>query len=152
MCYDYKFSIIVWLVVSGTSIYILLNLVIYYNWIPLFILTYSQIQVSEAILWSSLDNKDVNGYVTAIIPYLLLMQPLVNSYVGYKNTNEIILYYMAVMYTFLILYYALLTKHSKYETTIGKNNGLEWNRYENGKEVMLLGNWIIAILYLLGLF
>ena len=146
MCYDYKSSIIGWLIGSGSSLYMLSNPQSYDNWIPLFILTYSQIQILEAFLWTNLNDKEANGYVTSLTPYFLLLQPLMNSYLGYKATNENILYYMTLTYTFLILYYALSTKNSTYQSTIGKDGTLVWRRYENGKEVMLLGNWIIAIL------
>jgi len=153
MCYDYKSSIIAWLIGSGSSIYMLSNPDIYNNWIPLFILTYSQIQILEAFLWKSLDDMEANGYVTSIIPYFLLIQPLMNSYLGYKTTNNDILYYMTLIYTLLIIYYAIISKQSTYQSTVGIDGSLVWRRYDNsGKEGMLLGNWIIAILYLLGLF
>jgi len=154
MCYDYKSSIIAWLVGSGASVYMLANPDIYYIWIPLFILTYSQIQILEAFLWKSLNDKEANGYVTNLIPYFLLLQPLVNSYAGYKTTNENVLYYMTIMYILLILYYAMITKQSTYQTSVNnKNEGLIWDRYDqDGNKTMLLGNGLIGILYLLGLF
>lgn len=153
MCYDYKSSIIAWLIGSGTSAYMLSNPDTYYNWIPLFILTYSQIQILEAFLWTNLNDQESNGYVTALMPYFLLIQPLMNSYLGYKSTNEDVLYYLTLMYTFLILYYAIISKQSTYQSTVGIHGTLVWRRYNSdGKEVMFLGNRIIAILYLLGLF
>ena len=152
MCYSFHSSLIGWLVGTGASIYMLSQPDIYNNWISLFILTYSQIQIFEAILWSSLEKKDINSYTTSIIPYLLLVQPLINSYMGYQITNEKILYYMSLFYIFLILYYAFITRNSTYETIISKNGTLDWNRYEGEQKVQFLGNAFVGVVYLLGLF
>lgn len=154
MCFDYKSSVGAWLLASGISIYMLANPQTYYNWIPLLILTFAQIQILEAILWvNNNNNSNINEFITTLIPFFLLLQPLVNSYVGYKNTNEDLLYYLTLVFVFVILYYILIAKQSSYNTTVGPNNHLVWNRYDqNNNKVPLLGNNIVIVLYLVGIF
>lgn len=161
MCYSYQSSIVSWLVASASSIYMLANPEQYYTWIPLFILTFTQIQIFEAVIWASMGaNNGANQYVTALLPYLLLAQPLVNSYLGYKTTNEQVLKDLSYVFAIVIVVYYFMTKGSTYITTIGKNGRLVWNRYAGSSgtvagsnvNVAFLGNGLIIILYLVGLF
>lgn len=153
MCYSFKSSITAWLFSLISCIY-MLSSSNYNNWIPLFILTFTQIQIMEAVIWTSMGkNNEVNSQATKLILFLLFLQPLLNSYIGYKNTNNDILLYLCIFYILIIIYYYFSTKNDKFLSTVGPNHHLVWNRSNNdGKTKQFFGNGIFALIYLVGMF
>lgn len=152
MCINFETSITAWIISFISSVYMLANPQIYNNWLPLFILTFTQIQILESIIWAGY-NTSINGKATKLLLFFLLMQPLINSYVGYKNTNEKTLFYLTVFFILIIIYEYFSTKNDAFNSTVGPNGHLVWNRYDqNGQSKSLFGNNIIGIIYLIGLF
>jgi len=149
MCHSFGASIGAWILAFILSIFMLINSNVYGNWIPLFILTFSQIQILEAIIWS---NGDQNSMATRLIVYFLLLQPLVNSLLGYVNTKQKILLYSTFVYLFLLGYHHITSKNDQFDSTIGPSGSLVWNRYHDGKKVNFFNSDIISVVYLIGLF
>src|SRR3989304_8610690 len=106
MCYSYQSSLSGWLIAFVLSIYMLANGNIYNKWVPIMILTITQIQIMEAIIWAT-DSYVINSNATKLISYLLLLQPLVNSYMGYKYTDNKLLLLLFVLVLIVFLYNAI---------------------------------------------
>jgi len=84
MCYSFESSIRAWIISFILCTYMLANPQKYNNWIPLMILTFTQIQIMEAIIWTSIDkNQEANKKTTKILFFMLWLQPLLNSLIGY---------------------------------------------------------------------
>jgi len=151
MCFNYETSITIWLVSLFVSSYMLLNTDQYDNWIPIFILTYTQIQIMEAILWSSLNNKTINHKTTKLLSFLLLCQPLVHCIIAYYKTKNQAMLYAIAIFSIVLLYHFFSTMHDQFQSTVGPHGHLIWNRYdEQGNSKNLLGKGV-TILYLIGL-
>ena len=151
MCYSYQSSLSGWLIAFVLSIYMLANGNIYNKWVPIMILTITQIQIMEAIIWAT-DSYVINSNATKLISYLLLLQPLVNSYMGYKYTDNKLLLLLFVLVLIVFLYNAISSRYDKFYSTIGANNHLNWNRidYSTGEKKNIIGNFLIQIIYVLG--
>lgn len=152
MCYSFESSIGAWFISFIFCSYMLANPDKYDNWIPLFVLTFTQIQIIEALLWTNINNKSVNSAVTAMLPMMLLLQPLMNSYLAYTHTKNQMFIYAMVLYGIAILYTYQAARNDTFNTTVGPNGHLVWNRYdENNNSVDIFDSKIIAVIYLLGL-
>jgi len=149
MCYSFESSITAWILAFILSLIMLSYPEIYGNWIPLFILTFSQIQILEAIIWS---NPDRNNDTTHLLMFVLLLQPLVNCFLGYRTTKNSFLLYSSFFYGIMIIYYLISSKNDKFKSIIGPDGHLVWTRYNNGKQVNLFGNEFISLAYFMGLF
>ena len=148
MCYNFKASITAWIIALISCLYMLSYPEIYGTWIPLFILTFSQIQILEAIIWS---NGNKNTETTRILMFFLLLQPLINSFLGYRNTNNKFLLYSSFFYGAIIIYHLITSRNDEFITLKGSTGNLIWNRFRNGKQVHLFGNEFIGMAYLVGL-
>lgn len=155
MCYSFQANITAWIVSFLSCVYMLINPQIYSNWLPIFILTFTQIQIFEAIIWTSMNNnKEINSKATRYLSYFLWLQPLINSFAGYMYTKESVLLYMIFFYTLIILFHHFDTIDDKFISTIGPNGHLVWNRTnKNNKQKGIIGNnKLLQIAYIAGLF
>lgn len=156
MCYSFESSISSWIVSFLICSYMLVNPQDYSYWLPLFILTFTQIQIMESILWTSLesDNIRVNEITTKLLSFMLWLQPLMNIILAYKHSEASILLYGIYLYIIIILYHYLSSRTDKFISTIGPNKHLEWNRYDidNNKYDFVLGDRYMSMIYLIGLF
>ena len=153
MCYSFEASIISWFISLFGSMYMLSD-DSYDKWLPLFILTFTQMQILEGVIWSSINtNNDINIKATTIILFLLWLQPLLNSLIGYKETQKNILLYLTFLYALIVLitYFTLGQDH--FIATEGPHGHLVWNRYaKTGEKKLFMGSYFMGILYLIGLF
>lgn len=149
MCYSFKASITAWIIALVSCLYMLSYPEIYGTWIPLFILTFSQIQILEAIIWS---NGNKNTETTRLLMFFLLLQPLVNSFLGYRNTNNKFLLYSSFFYGAIIIYHLITSRKDEFKTMTGPTGKLIWSRFRDGKEVNVFGNEFIGFVYFAGLF
>jgi hypothetical protein len=173
MCFNFKTSITAWFITFILCAYMLMEPKDYGFWIPLFILTFTQIQILEAIIWSDLKsslinsfdpiahssfsplldlNTDINNQATKIILVMLLVQPLFNSLLGYVTTKNRTLMYYTIIFSAVLLYQVIILKDDKFFSTIGVNGHLVWRRYHNGIELsQFLGSNLMNFLYVFGL-
>lgn len=143
MCYNFEVSIISWfscLLLSFAIFYFssYLNFIdrLKYVWFGCFILTFTQIQVIEAIIWATKSHY-INNLATQMIFYALWCQPLINmigllinkSNIKNANKSELLLYRLCVIYYLFIMLYATFFMDTQYfESTIGTNGHLVWNK------------------------
>lgn len=78
------------------------------------------------------------------------MQPLVQTYSAWKETNSNTLLVMLGIYTLLVLYSVYRALTENFYTTIGPNGHFIWNT-ESGKDFVTNGIGVIGILYIVGL-
>lgn len=152
MCHSVTSNYYSWLESFISSI-ILLMLSVSENdkndlWISLFILTFTQIQVIESIIWAYIESGNIKKAIemTKYIVPLLWLQPVVNCAVGYVVTKNKILLKMSFMYMMLLIYdsyYAFTT--DTFSIEIGKHGHLVWKR--NGK-IDILNNKFMGSIYL----
>ena len=166
MCFSFSSSINSWFIALIGSIFLLAisNNTSLALWTSAFTLTFTQIQIIEAIIWKSLEmnkNADVSN-VAKYIPILLWFQPFVQSLFGYFHTKNIFLLYLSFVYMLIILFE--LNTNDRFEIKISNNNHLVWKRIRNGKSprsdglsasgknIYILGdNYLYGIIYLFGL-
>lgn len=156
MCYSFESSISSWVITFILCVIMLVNPQTYSNWLPLFILTFTQIQIMEAILWSNMDseNKQINQSTTKLLSFMLWLQPLMNTFIAYKNTKEDLLFYGIYFYVLIIIFHYLSSRNDTFITDVGTNGHLQWNRRdEKGNDYsFVLGNKYMCFLYLAGVF
>jgi hypothetical protein len=158
MCYSTESSYNNWLLTLIGCIIVLLNYNDYLSkWIAIFTLTFSQIQVFEAIAWKNIENNKDDIKFNSKLLYLLYAQPLVNTLFAYNLSHNKFLLYLLFAICSAILYIHI------YKVPIniikGENHHLVW-LYNNdpidpesiidNKKIMI--DSIGLIIYLLGLF
>lgn len=154
MCFSFEVSINSWFLVLAECIFLLAfsknkSLSI---WITAFTLTFTQIQIIEAILWNTLNtNKDADvTYIAKYIPVLLWCQPFIQSLFGYLYTNNTFLLCLSFIYLFILI--VDFNYNDIFEVKISKNGHLVWKRFRDGQSISILGNNdVIGLLYLFGL-
>nr|WQM86783.1 membrane protein [Marseillevirus cajuinensis] len=147
MCFSLEASLSAW---AFSIVFVVLLWVrdrIYDRWNASFLLCFSTIQLVEAGMWWSLGSEVSNKALTKTILPLLLLQPLVQSYGGWKATGSPFLKNMTTMYA--VLFVAGISQVSgKMRTVVGEEGHLVWED-SSGNGVM--PGWL-APFYLFGLF
>lgn len=152
MCFDPNSSLLAWVISYSIAYYLFYRNRRYDRWNAAFIIVFSLIQLLEAGLWTTVydDNAAMNDLLTRMVLIVLLLQPLVQSYMGATYTKAQVLYVLAFIYFLLLIwgvYRIAVSKPGQFNTTVGPNGHLVWN---DGKGGMFNG-WS-GILYLAGLF
>jgi hypothetical protein len=159
MCYDIESSISAWIISNCIAIYLYYRNRRYDRFNSAFIISFSTIQLLEAGLWWSQKKglpSNTNEMLTKLVLLVLLSQPLVQSYFGYKYTKENLLKYMCVVYFAMIvwgLYRVMSAKKGSFYTKPNSQQHLVW--YDSSSISFLGGNlpqYLIPSLYLGGLF
>lgn len=158
MCYDIESSLSAWFISNIIAIYLYNRNKNYDHMNASFIVTFSTVQLLEAGIWwvkpEGLPSY-TNEILTKSILLVLLMQPLIQSYFGYKSTNNNILKYMTFIYVALLLwgFYRLgKSNRNDFYTKTNSQNHLVW--YDKQSLSFLGGNdyYVVPLLYLGGLF
>ena len=149
MCYSLESNYNNWLLACAISMGLLAtqtdkDLV----WAAIFTLTFSQIQIAEALLWAN-PKVDIVKYM---VP-LLLLQPTVQSAMGYNTTKNPFLFYLTIVSILALIYstFRAFTTDT-FNVTLSQNHHLVWNRYRNEKKIEFLDNKLIKFIYGCGLF
>lgn len=158
MCFSFESSFGAWLIAVIIAIYLFYRNRRYDRWNAAFIFTFTLIQLLEAGIWSNKTNEDTNNcglddmYV-AMILLVLTLQPLVQTYCGYRYTKSTLLLYLmfALMVILVTNIIRVSSNKNKFFSTVGKNGHLVWN-VKNEKYSQFLGNFPVPLLYLIGLF
>lgn len=153
MCFSFESSIIAWVIAFCISLYLFNRNRKYDRWNALFIFTFTLIQLIEAGLWSN-KNSNLDSTYIALIILVLSLQPLAQTYGGWLYTRNNILKMLLYIYIAIVIYSLIRIgdKNNEMYSTVGKNGHLVWNVKNKGKNVPILGNSIVGILYLFGLF
>lgn len=154
MCYDTKSSLIAWIIAVVISLFLIHRNRSYDRWNAGFILVFSSIQLFEGGLWST-KNQSINSFITKIILVFLLLQPLMQTYLGAKYTKSNFLHMMIYIYFAIILYglYRVVTSSKgEFYTNTGEGGHLIWNDKKHPNSFLSGGIPLIGILYFIGLF
>jgi len=154
MCYSFESSIRSWFIALISSLFLLAisKNITQSIWISAFTLTFTQIQIIEALIWKSIEDNNTNlNNIVKYIPLLLWCQPFVQCLFGYINTKNQYLLYLSLIYLFII--FVEMQTDDKYSVDISKDNHLIWRRNRNNKSIFILGDYnVYPYLYLFGLF
>lgn len=170
MCYNETVSLVTWIIVVCISILIYRRNKPNDRWNATFILTFTLIQLLEAILWISIkhNNIQINQLITRAVLVALWLQPLVQSYMGYITTGSSFLLVLSVVLALVFVYYTIyaVTSPKNFYTSPGRSCHLVWhqsynpivneslstcgNREDTG--LFLTDNKYLTALYLIGLF
>lgn len=156
MCYDKESSLSSWVVANVIAIYLFSRNKNYDRWNAGFIAVFTTIQLLEAGIWWSIDQKSPNysnELLTKFILLVLLLQPVAQSYLGAKLTRSTTLYYIALA-CFGVLVWTLFfrmgtSSPGQFSSSKGPGGHLVWS---DSKTNNFLGGWGITLLYLVGLF
>ena len=162
MCFSKESSLITWIVAYCIGFVVLQKGTKDSTWKALFLLTFSLIQLLEAIAWYSIetDNKSLNSNITKIILLALWMQPIVNILcaINLGNTgsfNKIFKYYAIPLFLMLIYaLYRIFFTNEQFETIVGPTGHLVWKSEHGIPGKLNSGNIVFAImpvLYFVGL-
>lgn len=155
MCYDVETSLLAWTLSYTIAWYLFERNRNYDRWIAGFVLCFTTVQLLEAGLWYTLKTRDsdLNNLLTRLLLIILLLQPLVQTYLGYKYTSSGFLGILS--YVFLgVLVWGLfkIWRSSKFSSDVGPNGHLVWSQTESNSKQGLINNKLIGALYLFGLF
>ncbi len=153
MCFSVEASLSAWILANGISLYLFYRDKNYDRWNAAFITTFSTIQLIEAGIWMSINkgSKTMNNLLTKLAFIILLMQPLVQSYMGYRYTKNIILYLMTFVFLGILIGGFITVGKSKPEqfySSVGSSGHLVWH---NNSSDNFSGGGIIPYLYMGGL-
>jgi hypothetical protein len=151
MCHNKEVSTISWFGALLASLYLFFRGNPGDNWIGSFTLTFTQMQVIEALIWAT-DRKD--AFFNKLIPPALWAQPLIGSAFMYHSgvQND---YVLSAIVAYTVIFILSIYDKTPIKVDIGPNGHLQWKR-EN--DIGILGgtcessNNILNVFYFLGLF
>ena len=162
MCYDTTSSLTAWTIANSISIILYVRNKNYDRWNAAFISTFTTIQLLEAGVWAGGNDE----FLVQMMLVILLMQPLVQSTMGYAFTKSDVLLFMSIMYFGMLLWglwRVAKSKKGQFSATRGAGGHMIWIDNEvvaseaKGEGGSFLGGTgvlkqIIPLLYLGGLF
>ena len=160
MCFDTDSSFLAWTVSYTISWYLFNRNKNYDRWNAGFILCFSTIQLLEAGIWSIISpttkdkhGPELNDLLTRLVLIVLLTQPLLQTYLGYRFTGQTILGVMSFIFLGIILwaFWRIWTaKPNQFQTHVGSRGHLVWT--DSKSSGSLLGPTVIGVAYIIGLF
>lgn len=150
MCFDTQSSLLAWSISYSISIYLYIRNKRYDRWNAAFIMTLATIQLLEAGIWYSIDSgrPDLNRVVTGMLILVLLLQPIIQSGMGYVYTKSTVLAFLAIVLLGVLLWKLLTIRGEDYHSSPGPGGHLIWESSSGSA----LGPAPVVILYLVGLF
>jgi hypothetical protein len=119
-------------------------------------MTFATIQLLEAGIWITLEKPgektELNDLLTRLVLITLLVQPLVQSYMGYRYTKETFLAVLSFIFLGILIWAGwrvIKSKPGQFSTSAGPHGHLIWS---DEKSSSFLGGWWVGVLYLIGLF
>ena len=155
MCFDSRSSLLAWTLSYTIAWYLFDRNRGYDRWLSGFIIIFASIQLLEGGIWKAMENSDqfssqMNDILTRLILIVLLLQPIFQTYLGYKYTQNQLLGWMSLIFLFLLcygLYRIGKSTPGQFNTTVGQKGHLVWN--DNNSKSSFLG-WM-GFLYLIGI-
>lgn len=158
MCYSVESNYNNWLIALFGAIMMLIQGIKQENsdhiWIAVFTLTFTQIQVIEALIWTNLENKNqekADQLAKYFVP-LLWAQPLAQHAMAYLATENTSLVPM-LLTTFGLMIYDVQNAFTtdSFKVSRGEKGHLVWHRYRDGEKISVLSNDLFGGIYLIGL-
>jgi hypothetical protein len=166
MCFNKETSFFTWIVAFTIGVVLLIKGSF---WKGLFLLTFSVIQLLEAIVWLSIENGDnsLNSNTTKIILLALWLQPIVNVLCAIRfgmcsaqtplgeslrcAAKQLFIYLLgALILTFVYSLYRVFSDE-KFKTHIGPTGHLIWTNNNNLFSSNPVTSNILGTLYIIGL-
>jgi hypothetical protein len=120
-----------------------------------FIISFTSIQLLEYYIWKSIDNDNVvdNEYYTRLIPLVLFIQPVVQTYFTWKINGSKILLNLLIIYILIFLFTLITINGFEYSSQVGKNKHLIWYKTDKKTKVktIVIQRYFFGYIYLLGL-
>lgn len=165
MCFDSDSSLLAWTLCYSIATFLFHRNVGFDRWNAGFIICFSTIQLLEAGIWLTQDqktkdqhSKELNDLLTRVILLALVCQPLFQTYLGYKYTKSTVLGVLSFVFLGIILWTVMRlwkSKKGEFSSSPGPNGHLIWSDLRS-QDNFLGGNGsvgsLINGLYLLGLF
>ena len=149
MCFDTRSSLLAFWIAWNIAGYLFFRNRGYDRWNASFIVVFSLVQLIEAGIHSTEGESGmINELLTKCLLLVLVLQPLVQSFFGFKYTEAPALGYLSLICLGLVLYGLYLIWTQNFKTVKGKNGHLVWER-DGG---MLISGTIMTAIYLIGIF
>ena len=152
MCFDTQSSLLAWSLALSIAFYLFNRNQNYDRWNAAFIICFTLIQLLEGGIWETLgESAVVNDLLTRLILIVLVAQPLIQSYFGYKYTQDSTLLGFTAVYLIIMvisLFRVGTSKPGQFSSAPGPSGHLIWS---DSKSKNFIGCGMIAMLYLAGL-
>lgn len=166
MCYSYESSIYAWAISAIIAIYIWIRNNKYDRWNSAFILTFSIVQLFEAILWKNRASRatsnatrdaantyEIDNTTAKLISVAIFAQPLVQTlgaYLSMEQSSPVRPYLLCAIFIFaaMVVWAIHRATTEDFLVTVGPNGHLIW-KPQHGT---LIGNELFFKLYLFGMF
>jgi hypothetical protein len=151
MCYSFESSLHNWFISLGLSLSLLVKPSLENVWLSAYTLTFTQMQILEAIIWKIIKSGGNPNDMGKYIVFALIAQPLINSMFGFIATKNKYLLWMTIIYILMLIIESKRLKNNTFKIFVGPTGHLVWQRYENNEWISILGHPINKYLYLVGL-
>lgn len=149
MCFNWEISLLTWFFAIACFIFLIKRNHKDDIWLALFILTFSTIQLLEALIWLNISSPKKLNIITKIVLIFLWLQPLVNCMAGFITTKVAVLGIGAALYLCLLAYSTISSSSETFTAVKGPNCHLVWKRSGSGH---FMKSNLFGGIYLLGLF
>lgn len=120
-----------------------------------FIISFTTIQLLEYYIWKSIDNnnKSDNEYYTRLVPLVLFIQPIIQTYFTWKITYNNLLFNLLIVYILIFLITLVKINDFEYNSQVGKNKHLIWYKIDKKtkEKTLVIQYYFFGYIYLLGL-
>lgn len=127
MCINFRTSI-------NTYIFSLLSSIYLWNrnnpsdrWFTMFGLTFSSMQLIDALFHKYLDNKNINRILSIIGFFIIFLEPLSNNVGGILYGNKNIFIYSTLLYLLYLFYIIIFKYPDEKDLNTTKEYNLQWN-------------------------
>lgn len=158
MCFDSKSSLLAWTISYSIAWYLFNRNNGIDRWSAGFIIAFSTIQLLEAGIWMTTEenkndhtSENMNDLLTRLVLIVLVLQPFVQSYLGYKYSGSQLLgFYTLICVAMLAwaFYRIGSSEKGQFSSSRGSGGHMVWNDAKSSNS--FLGP--IGILYMIGLF
>ena len=158
MCFSTASSLTAWAIALVIAIFLYQRNENFDRWNAAFLATFTLIQLLEGGMWSkglepTEKSQNTNEILTKLILLALLLQPLVQSFAGWKTTGEPLLGWTSLLFLLMLgygIWRVFSAEKGDFFTNVGKKGHLVWN--DKSTPNNFLEGWLPTIAYLVGLF
>lgn len=144
MCIDFTTSISTYIFSLISSIYLWNRNHPSDRWFTIFGLTFSSIQLVEALLHKNLNNKNINKQLSLILFLILFLEPLANNVGGILYGNKSFFYKTTLAYIFYMVYIFTFKFPDDKDLHTSKDCNLQWNWLRKVSNI----DWFIFLFFL----
>ena len=153
MCIDQQTSLNSFLLSIFASIFLIFRNNTFDIGNAVFIISFTTIQLLEYFIWKNINIPENNEYYTRLIPLVLFIQPIVQTYFAYKFTLNNTLYNLLIVYIIMFVYIFVTINNFNYQSTIGPNKHLIWYKIDKitKEQSTVIKRHVLGYIYLIGM-